>query len=80
MATTKVALASSIAPEVIQDMGRVTEAFSSAPMCRHCRKRAKSDFAKFLDAFVHEVEERVENVGDTFSQDFRYSLKLDLID
>ena len=78
MATTKVALQESIAAVTIRDMGRVTEALSSAFLCRHCRKRVKSDFAKFLDAFVNEVEERTNDVSASMcSFKFRYLIGFD---
>jgi hypothetical protein len=63
MDTTKVALSKSISSETIQDKGRVMEAISSASRCSHCRKRIKSEFSKFLDAFVIEVEARVNKVS-----------------
>lgn len=63
MATTKVALSESIHSETIQNKGRVKEALSSASQCSHCCRRVKSDFSKFLEAFVNEVEERVNEVS-----------------
>lgn len=62
MATTKVALSESIHSETIQNKGRVKEALSSASQCSHCCRRVKSDFSKFLEAFVNEVEERVNEI------------------
>lgn len=59
MDTTKVALSESICSETIRDKGRVTEALSSASQCSHCCKHVESDFLKFLDAFVIEMEARV---------------------
>ena len=63
MDTTKVALSESIHPETIRDRGRMMDALSSASQCSHCRKRVKVDFSKFLDAFVMEVEVRVNKVS-----------------
>jgi hypothetical protein len=63
MATTKDALSESIYSETIRDRGRVKEALSSASQCSHCRRHVKSDFSKFLDAFVNEVDARVNEVS-----------------
>ena len=63
MATTKVALSESIYSETIRDKGRVKEALSSASRCSHCRRHGKSDFSEFLEAFVNEVEARVNEVS-----------------
>ena len=84
MDTTKVALSESIHSETIRDKGRVMEALSSASQCSHCRKRVNSDFSNFLDAFVTEVEARVNEVSvfvpPFLSADSRDILDLNLID
>ena len=80
MATTKVVLSESIASETIRDKGRVKEALSAASQCTHCRKHVKSDFYKFLDAFVNEVEERVTKVSAYVPIQSCNLGKLDLID
>jgi hypothetical protein len=72
MATTKVALSASISAETIRDMGRVTEALSYASVCPHCRRHVRSDFTRFLNAFVNEVEERVNNVSVYYVSKVRY--------
>ena len=63
MDTTKVALSESINSETIRDKGRMMEALLSASQCSQCRRRVKSDFSNFLDAFVSEVEARVNKVS-----------------
>ena len=63
MDTTKVALSESINSETIRDNGRMMEALLSASQCSQCRRRVKSDFSNFLDAFVAEVEARVNKVS-----------------
>jgi BTB/POZ domain len=64
MDTTKVALSESPYSETIRDKSRVMEALSSASQCSHCRRcDVKSDFTRFLDAFVDEVEARVKEVS-----------------
>ena len=63
MDTTKVALSESIYSETIRDKGRVMEALSSASQCSRCRRLVKSDFSKFLDAYVNELEARVNEVS-----------------
>lgn len=63
MGTTKVALSESICSETIRDKGREMDARSSASQCSRCRKRVNSDFSNFLDAFVNEVEARLNKVS-----------------
>lgn len=63
MNATKVALTESICSETIRDKDRVREALSSATQCSQCRKRVESDFSKFLDAYVNELEARVDEVS-----------------
>ena len=63
MDSTKVALSESICSETIRDRERVIEALSSASQCSRCGRRVRSDFSKFLDMFVYEVEARVKQVS-----------------
>ena len=63
MASTKVALSESIYSETIRDTSRIIEAMLSASQCSRCRRHLNSDFSKFLDAFVNEVEARVTEVS-----------------
>ena len=63
MNATKVALTESICSETIRDKDRVRETLSSATQCSQCRKRVESDFSKFLDAYVDELEARVDEVS-----------------
>ena len=82
MDTTKVALSESIHSETIRDKGRMTEALVLASQCSHCRKRVHSDFYKFLDTFVIEVEARMNKVTAYFLSDpvIIWIYTLDLID
>ena len=82
MDTTKVALSESIHSEAIRDKGRMMEALLSASQCSHCRRRVNSDFSKFLDAFVMEVEARVNQVSLYVPSDpvILWIYTLDLID
>ena len=82
MDATRVALSESIHSEAIRDKGRVMEALLSASQCSRCRKRVNSDFSNFLDAFVTEVETRVDKVSAYASSDpmILWIYTLDLID
>jgi len=62
MDATKVALSESACSETIRDKDREMEARSSASQCSHCRKCVNSDFTKFLNTFVNEVEARVSKI------------------
>ena len=63
MASTKVALSESTYSETIRDRSRIIEALSSASQCSRCHRQVNSDFSKFLDTFVNEVEARVNEVS-----------------
>jgi hypothetical protein len=81
MDTTKVALSESPYSETIRDKGRAMEALSSASECSHCRRcDVKSDFSKFLDAFVDEVEASQKEVSAYVFYKCRSSDTSDLID
>lgn len=81
MDTTKVALLESVCSETIRDNGRVMEAISSASRCSRCVKEGfNSDFFQFLDAFVSEVEARVNKVSAYIPLCADSVIHLDVID